>query len=80
MVEFSYQDPFPIGKDDAGYALLTRDYVSVAHFEGKEILKVDPAGLEYLANRAIREVSFLLRPKQLEQWAAILERPRILSQ
>ncbi len=75
MAEFSYQEPFPTGKDDTGYTLLTRDYVSVSNFEGQEILKVDPAGLEFLANRAMREVSFLLRPKQLEQWAAILDDP-----
>ncbi len=75
MAEFSYQNPFPVGEDEAKYVRVTGDYVSVANFEGKEILKVDPAGLEYLANRAMREVSFLLRPKQIEQWAAILEDP-----
>ena len=73
MPEFGYQDPFPLGKDDTKYKLLAKDYVSVAKFEGKQILKVEPAGLEYLANQAMREVSFLLRPKQLQQWAAILE-------
>lgn len=73
MPEFSYQDPFPLGKDDTKYRLLAKGYVSVANFDGKQILKVEPEGLEYLANQAMREVSFLLRPKQLEQWAAILE-------
>jgi len=73
MPEFSYQDPFPLGKDDTKYKLLAKGYVSVANFEGKQILKVEPEGLQYLANQAMREVSFLLRPKQLEQWAAILE-------
>ena len=73
MPEFSYQDPFPLGKDDTKYKLLAKDYVSVANFEGKQILKVEPAGLEYFASQAMREVSFLLRPKQLQQWAAILE-------
>jgi len=73
MPEFSYQDPFPLGKDDTKYKLLAKGYISVANFEGKQILKVEPEGLEYLANQAMREVSFLLRPKQLEKWAAILE-------
>jgi fumarate hydratase class I len=73
MSEFSYHDPFPPGKDDTKYKLLAKGYVSVANFEGKQILKVEPEGLEYLASQAMREVSFLLRPKQLEQWAAILE-------
>ena len=75
MPEFSYQDPFPTGKDDTKYKLLAKGYVSVANFDGKQILKVEPEGLEYLANQAMREVSFLLRPKQLKQWAAILEDP-----
>jgi fumarate hydratase class I len=75
MPEFSYQDPFPLGKDDTKYKLLAKSYVSVANFEGKQILKVEPEGLEYLANQAMREVAFLLRPKQLEKWAAILEDP-----
>ncbi len=75
MPEFSYQDPFPLGEDDTKYRLLAKNYVSVANFEGKPILKVKPEGLEYLANQAMREISFLLRPKQLEKWAAILEDP-----
>jgi len=75
MPEFSYQDPFPLGKDETKYKLLTDKYVSVANFEGKQILKVEPEGVEYLANQAMREVSFLLRPKQLEQWSAILADP-----
>ncbi len=73
MTEFIYQDPFPIGEDDTKYKLVAKGYVSVANFEGKQLLKVEPEGLQYLANQATREVSFLLRPKQLEKWAAILE-------
>ncbi|MGA2228850.1 MAG: fumarate hydratase, partial [Syntrophobacteraceae bacterium] len=75
MPEFSYQDPFPTGKDDTKYKLIAKGYVSVANFDGKKILKVEHEGLEYLANQAMRAVSFLLRPKQLKQWAAILEDP-----
>jgi fumarate hydratase class I len=75
MPGFSYQDPLPLGEDDTKYRLLTNNYVSIANFEGKQILKVAPEGLAYLANRAMREVSFLLRPKQLEKWAEILEDP-----
>lgn len=75
MPEFSYQDPFPTGKDDTKYKLLAKGYVSVANFDGKQILKVEHEGLEYLANQAMRDVSFLLRPKQLKQWVAILEDP-----
>ncbi|MCE5334231.1 MAG: fumarate hydratase [Desulfobacteraceae bacterium] len=75
MPEFSYQDPFPLGKDDTKYKLLAKGYVSVAKFDGKEILKIEPEGLEFLANQAMRDVSFLLRPKQLKKWSEILEDP-----
>jgi fumarate hydratase, class I len=76
MPEFSYQDPFPLGKDDAKYRLLTKEYVSTAKFDGKEILKVDPEGLAFLSHQALRDVSFLLRPGHLEQVAAILGDPQ----
>ncbi|MCE5242198.1 MAG: fumarate hydratase [Desulfobacteraceae bacterium] len=75
MPEFKYCDPFPLGKDETKYRLLTKDYVSVANFDGKEILKIDPEGLAFLANRAMCEVSFKLRPAHLEKVAAILTDP-----
>ena len=75
MAEFVYQDPFPLGKDDTKYRLLTKDYVSVSSFDGKDVLKVDPEGLTVLANQAMRDVSFLLRPAHNEKVAAILSDP-----
>ena len=75
MPKFSYQDPFPLGKDNAKYRLLTKEHVSVAKFGGKEMLKVDPEGLALLANQAMRDVSFLLRPSHNEKVAAILSDP-----
>ncbi|MGZ8432527.1 MAG: fumarate hydratase, partial [Candidatus Deferrimicrobiaceae bacterium] len=75
MPEFSYQDPFPLGKDTTKYRLLTKEHVSVAKFDGKEILKVDPEGLALLAHQAMRDVSFLLRPAHNEKVAAILSDP-----
>lgn len=75
MPGFSYQDPFPLGKDTTKYRLLTKEYVSTKKFDGKEILKVDPEGLAFLSHQALRDVSFLLRPKHLEQVAAILGDP-----
>ena len=73
--EFVYQDPLPLDKDTTKYRLLTKDYVAVTQFEGKDILKVAPEGLTYLANVAIRDVSFLLRTAHLEKVAAILKDP-----
>ena len=73
--EFNYQEPFPIGKDDTEYYLLTKDHVSVTEFEGEKILKVEPEGLTKLANAAFRDTSFMLRKSHLEQVAAILNDP-----
>ena len=75
MSKYVYQEPFELTQDDTRYRLLTKEYVSVADFEGREILKIDPAGLTFLARRAMREVSFLLRPKHNEQVAKILSDP-----
>jgi fumarate hydratase class I len=76
MPGFTYQDPFPLGKDTTKYRLLTKEYVSTAKFDGKEVLKVDPEGLAVLSHQALRDVSFLLRPAHLEQVAAILGDPQ----
>ncbi len=73
---FQYQDPFPVGKDETKYRLLTKDGVSVASFDGKEILKVEPSALELLAREAMREVSFFLRSSHNEQVAKILSDPQ----
>lgn len=70
--EFHYQEPFPVGADTTGYRLLTKDGVSLVRFEHKDILKVDPSALTFLANQAMREASFLLRPEHNELVAAIL--------
>ncbi len=72
---FSYQDPFPLGPDETEYRLLSTEGISTATFEGREILKIDPEALAYLAQQAMRDTSFLLRPKHLEQVAAILDDP-----
>jgi fumarate hydratase, class I len=73
--EFHYQDPFPLGKDETKYRLLTKDGVSVTTFEGKDVLKIDPSALTFLVNQAMRDVSFLLRPEHNEMVAKILTDP-----
>ena len=72
---FHYQEPFPVGPDKTQYRLITKDFVSVTEFEGKPILKVDPAGLTLLANQAFHDINFYLRTKHLEQVAHILKDP-----
>lgn len=73
--DFKFQKPFPLGKDETSYYLLTKDYVSVSQFEGKEILKIEPEGLVLLAQRAMHDCSFMLRTEHLKQMAEILEDP-----
>ncbi len=73
---FKYQEIFPLGKDKTEYYLLTKEHVSVAQFEDKEILKVDADGLTKLANAAMRDCSFLLRREHQEQVASVLKDPQ----
>ncbi|MDP4207242.1 MAG: fumarate hydratase [Bacteroidota bacterium] len=73
--EFKYQEPFPLGKEKTEYYLLTKEHVSVAQFEGKEILKVEAEGITKLTNAAMRDCSFLLRPEHQKQVAKILADP-----
>lgn len=74
-IEFKYQDTYPLGKDDTEYYLLTKDHVSVGEFEGNEILKVDPEALTLVAQHALHDASFLLRPSHQAQVAQILADP-----
>ena len=72
---FHYQDPFPLAKDDTDYYLLSSDYVSVAEFDGREIVKVEPQALTLLAQQAFHDASFMLRTAHQQQVAAILDDP-----
>ena len=72
---FIYQAPFPMGKDNTEYYLLTSDYVSVADFDGETILKVEPEALTLLAQQAFHDAAFMLRPSHQKQVAAILNDP-----
>ncbi|MCW9050488.1 MAG: fumarate hydratase [Deltaproteobacteria bacterium] len=74
MPEFTYQNPFPVAKDETKYYKIdgSEKFVSVANFDGQEVLKIDPQALTVLSNVAMRDVSFLLRPDHNEQVAKIL--------
>jgi len=72
---FQYQNPFPLGEDKTQYTLLSKEGVSVAHFEGKEIVRVEPEALAFLSREAFKAIAFKLRPAHLEQVAAILKDP-----
>ena len=72
---FFYQDIYARGPDDTEYRLISKEGVSTTTFEGREILKVSPEAIAFLSQAAMRECSFLLRPKHLKQVAAILDDP-----
>ncbi|KIC62441.1 fumarate hydratase [Chryseobacterium taiwanense] len=74
-MEFRYQDPYPIQKDDTVYKKLTSDYVKVEKLGDREILAVDPKGLELLAEEAMADVSFMLRSSHLESLRRIIDDP-----
>ncbi len=74
---FEYQDPFPLGPDTTQYRRLpvSPDLVKVEKFGDREMLVVQPEALEIVANHAMRDCSFMLRPAHLAQVAAILDDP-----
>jgi fumarate hydratase class I len=75
MAEFIYQKPFPLKKDPTPYKLISTEYVSTIEVDGRKILKVDPKALELVAEKALAEVSFYLRPSHLEKVAKIITDP-----
>jgi fumarate hydratase class I len=75
MTEFHYQDPFPLPEDDTRYRHVSGEYVSVATFDGAEVLKIDRQALTVLAQASMRDASFLLRTAHLQQVATILDDP-----
>ncbi|MDR2057464.1 MAG: fumarate hydratase [Dysgonamonadaceae bacterium] len=72
---FKYQEPFPLGKDETRYYLLTQEGVSTSFFEGKEILKVEAEALTLLANACFHDCAFFLRPEHQKQVSQILSDP-----
>ncbi|MGE3259743.1 MAG: fumarate hydratase [Geobacter sp.] len=74
---FVYQEPFPLAKDETNYYKIegSEKYVSVSEFDGKPVVKVAPEALTVLANQAMKDLSFLLRPSHNEQVAKILADP-----
>ena len=79
MSEFAYHELFPLGADEAPYRKLTGDYVSIGNFEGRPIVKIEPAALSLLAAQAFVDSAHLLRPGHLAQLRAILDDPEASS-
>jgi fumarate hydratase class I len=75
MVDFAYQDMFPLGEDATEYRLLTRDHVSIKSYEGAPIVQIEPEGLTLITQEAFVDVSHLMRSSHLAQLKAILDDP-----
>ncbi|MNJ86639.1 Fumarate hydratase class I, anaerobic [compost metagenome] len=75
MADFFYQEPYPILKDTTEYRKISSDYVTVEKIGNREVLNIDPKGLELLAQEALGDVSFYLRTSHLEKLRAILDDP-----
>ncbi len=76
MTEFAYQPMFPLGKDHTPYRKLSDAHVATMMVDGVEVLKIDPAGLELLAQEAFKDVSHLFRPDHLASLTRIVEDPQ----
>ena len=61
MTEFKYAPMFQLGKDETEYRLVSKEGITVANFEGKEIVKVAPEALTLLAQEAFHDCEFYLR-------------------
>jgi fumarate hydratase class I len=77
MPEFVYQPIFEYGDDATEYRRLegASEHVTVAEFDGREILKVGSEALRLLAAEAFDDVSHLLRSGHLAQLRKILDDP-----
>ncbi|MCU0604704.1 MAG: fumarate hydratase [Desulfobacterales bacterium] len=75
MVDFSFQQMFPVAEDPTGYRLLSRDHVGTGSCDGVQILKIAPAALTLVAEQAFMDVSHLLRPAHLKRLAEVFQDP-----
>ncbi|MDR0805883.1 MAG: fumarate hydratase [Enterobacteriaceae bacterium] len=72
---YFYQEPFPTSEDKTEYYLLSDQHVSTVVFDGQEVLKVEPEALTLIAQQAIHDASFFLRPAHQQQVGNILNDP-----
>lgn len=75
MAEFQYQEPYPIQQDTTEYRKISSEFVHIETLGDREVLRIDPKGLELLAEEAMADVSFYLRNAHLTKLRAILDDP-----
>jgi fumarate hydratase class I len=74
---FVYQEPFPLAKDATEFRKIegSEKYILAGKLGEHDVIQVCPEALSILANEAIRDVSFTLRPEHNEMVAKILTDP-----
>ena len=75
MVEFKFQEMFPLGEDTTTYRHLTQDYVTVTSMAGQSVTVIQPEALTVLAEAAFRDVSHRYRTSHLASLKRILDDP-----
>jgi fumarate hydratase, class I len=73
MSAYDHHPLFALAPAETPWRLLTTDYVSLADFEGTQVLKVDPEALKVLCAEAMVDIAHLLRPGHLQQLRTILD-------
>ena len=79
MATFYYQPLFERGADETSYRQLTIDGVSTVTVDGREVLKIEPDVLRFVARTAFDDVAHLLRSAHLAQLRSILDDPESSS-
>ncbi|SCY90266.1 fumarate hydratase [Desulfoluna spongiiphila] len=75
MQPFVYQPPFPLGPDTTVYRKLSDEGIEKGEAFGEPVIRVAPSALTLLAREAFSDVSFLYRPRHLEQLRHIVDDP-----
>ena len=73
MADFHYQEPYPVHQDKTAYRKISSEFVHVEKCGEREVLRIDPKALEILAQAAMSDVSFYLRPTHLTMLNTILQ-------
>ena len=70
MSEFFYQEPYPIKQDKTEYRKISSDYVKMEKCGDREILRIDPKGLEVLSQEYLKFFSLYVLNIPLERCSA----------
>jgi fumarate hydratase, class I len=75
MTDFKYETMFPLKEDQTEYRKLSKEYVRVKEFEGKDVLLIEPEALSLLSEQAFKDVAHLYRSEHLAKLKMIIDDP-----